>query len=137
MKQKETIKMTSLQGITHLHSSRSAPDVLAHLLSLLELKGITLFAVIDHSGEALKAGIGMPDTKLAIFGNPSAGTPLMLAAPDCALDLPLKILIAETANETTRVSYNSPAYLQERYGLTPDLVSKIAAIDQIAAAIVA
>jgi uncharacterized protein (DUF302 family) len=129
--------MTSVEGITHLHSSRSVSDVLARLLSLLESKGITLFGVIDHSGEALKAGIKMPDTKLAIFGNPNSGTPLMLAAPDCALDLPLKILIAEAADETTCVSYNSPVYLQRRYGLMPDLVAKIAAIDQIAAAIVA
>ncbi len=129
--------MTSVEGITHLHTSSPVSDVLVRLLSLLESKGITLFAVIDHSGEALKAGIKMPDTKLAIFGNPYSGTPLMIAAPDCALDLPLKILIAETADNTTCISYNSPHYLQRRYGLTPDLVVKIAAIDQIAAAIVA
>jgi uncharacterized protein (DUF302 family) len=81
--------------------------VLEHLLSILQTKGITVFAVVDHSGEAAKVGFEMRATKLVIFGNPKAGTPLMLAAPDSALDLPLKILIAEEPSAGTRVSYNS------------------------------
>ena len=88
--------MTSVvdNGIVHLAASRSVDEVLEHLLSILQTKGITLFAVVDHSGEAAKVGFEMRPTKLVIFGNPKAGTPLMIAAPDSALDLPLKILIA-------------------------------------------
>ena len=120
-------------GIVHLGASRSVDEVLDHLLSILQTKGITIFAVVDHSGEAAKVGIQMRATKLVIFGNPKAGTPLMLAAPDSALDLPLKILIAEEASGSTRVSYNSVAYLQARYGFTPEVMTNVAAIEQIAA----
>jgi uncharacterized protein (DUF302 family) len=107
--------------------------VLEHLLSILQTKGITVFAVVDHSGEAAKVGFKMRPTKLVIFGNPKAGTPLMLAAPDSALDLPLKILIAEEPSGSTRVSYNRVAFLQARYGLGPGVVKNVAAIEQIAA----
>ena len=120
-------------GIVHLAASRSVDEVLEHLLSILQAKGITVFAVVDHSGEAAKVGIQMRATKLVIFGNPKAGTPLMIAAPDSALDLPLKILIAEEASGSTLVSYNSVAYLQARYGLTPEVMTNVAAIEQIAA----
>ena len=95
-------------GILHVTSAHSVNDVLARLLSLLKTKEITMFAVVDHSGEASKVGIEMHDTKLVIFGNPRAGTPVMLAEPDSALDLPLKILIAEISDGSTRISYNSP-----------------------------
>lgn len=122
-------------GITHLVSARSVDVVLQELLSLLEAKGIKLFALVDHSGEAAKAGLEMPPTKLVIFGNPKAGTPSMLAEPDCALDLPLKILIAQTADGTTRISFNSVEYLRARYSLAPEAVVNLAAIQQIAAAI--
>ena len=126
---------TSRSGIVHLKSAHPADEVLAHLLALLQEKGITVFAVVDHSGEAAKVGLAMPNTKLVLFGNPKAGTPVMLAVPDSALDLPLKILIAEEPDGKTLVSYNSTAYLQDRYDLTPDLAARIAAIEQIAAAI--
>jgi uncharacterized protein (DUF302 family) len=128
--------MTSVvdNGIVHLAASRSVDEVLEHLLSILQTKGITLFAVVDHSGEAAKVGFEMRPTKLVIFGNPKAGTPLMIAAPDSALDLPLKILIAEESSGSTRVSYNSLAYLQARYGLTPEVLTNIAAVEKIAAA---
>ncbi|SNS47062.1 Uncharacterized conserved protein, DUF302 family [Granulicella rosea] len=131
------MKTTGKKGIVHLDSARPAQEVLQHLLAILQAKAITVFAVIDHSGEAARVGMEMHDTKLVIFGNPKAGTPLMLAAPDSALDLPLKILIAEDANGATKVSYNDPAYLQTRYDLTPELVGNIAAIEQIAATIAA
>ena len=121
------------KGIVHLAASRSVDEVLEHLLSILQTKGITVFAVVDHSGEAANVGIEMRATKLVIFGNPKAGTPLMIAAPDSALDLPLKILIAEEASGSTLVSYNSVAYLQARYGLTPEVMTNVAAIEQIAA----
>lgn len=126
---------TRNNGIVHLLSTRSVSDVLNRLLSILSTKAIAVFAVVDHSGEAAKVGMEMHDTKLVIFGNPKAGTPVMIAAPDSALDLPLKILIAEDPNGTTRISYNDPAYLQARYGLSAELVRNIAGIEQIAATI--
>ncbi len=128
--------MTPDNGIVHLTSPHPVSEVLEHLLLILKKKGIKLFAVVDHSGEAATAGLAMPDTKLVIFGNPKAGTPLMLAAPDIALDLPLKILIAQDANHTTRISYNSVAYFQSRFALPSDLAANLAAIEQIAAALV-
>jgi len=127
---------TTDNGIVHLTTSRCVGEVLEHLLFILQTKGITIFAVVDHSGEAAKVGFEMRATKLVIFGNPKAGTPLMIAAPDSALDLPLKILIAEEPSGNTRVSYNSLAYLQARYGLTPEAVTNVAAIEQCAAAVV-
>ena len=127
--------MISEDGIVHVASLHSVDEVLEKLLALLRTKAIMVFAVVDHSGEAAKAGFEMHATKLVIFGNPKAGTPLMLAAPESALDLPLKILIAEGADGRTRVSYNSPAYLAARYGLTAELIANVAAIEPIAAAI--
>ena len=121
-------------GIARLVSRESVADVLRRLLSMLRDKGITVFAVVDHSGEAAKAG-GEHETKLVIFGKPEAGTPVMIAAPDSALDLPLKILIAERADGRTQVSYNKSSYLQARFDLSANLVANIAVIEQIAAAI--
>jgi uncharacterized protein (DUF302 family) len=97
-------------------------ETVQKLTTTLEAKGVKVFELIDHSGEAKKAGLRMPPTKLLIFGNPKAGTPLMLAAPSAAIDLPLKILIAEDANGKVWISYNSPAYLQARHGLPAELV---------------
>ncbi len=127
---------TGSNGIVHLSSTRSVSEVLERLLSILRAKAVTVIAVVDHSGEAAKVGIHMRDTKLVIFGNPKAGTPLMIASPDCAIDLPLKILVAEDEYGSTRVSYNSTEYLRDRYGLTPELVRNITVIEQIAAAVV-
>ena len=120
--------LLSDNGIVHLVSPRAVDDVLEKLLSILRTKAITVFAIVD---------LQMPATKLGIFGNPKAGTPVMIAAPDAALDLPLKILIAEGPNGSTRVSYNSVAYLLARYELTPDIAANVAAIEQLAAAIIA
>jgi uncharacterized protein (DUF302 family) len=89
--------------------------------------------VIDHSGEAEKVGLKMPPTKLLIFGNPKSGTPLMLAAPSSAIDLPLKILVSEDATGKVQISYNSPAYLENRHGLPPELIPNIAIIEGLAA----
>jgi uncharacterized protein (DUF302 family) len=124
-------------GISQLTSTFSVGEVVARLLSALEAKEIMVFAVVDHSGEAAKVGIKMPDTKLVIFGSPRAGTPVMLAEPDSALDLPLKILVAEALNGLTLISYNSPAYLERRYGLAPELAKPLEAIETIAKAIAA
>ena len=99
-------------------------------------KNLALFTVVDHSGEARKAGLEMPDTKLVIFGNPAAGTPVMNAAPLAALDLPLKILVWTDGQENVQVSYNSVAYLAERYGLNEELQSRLAGIEGVVAALV-
>jgi uncharacterized protein (DUF302 family) len=101
-------------------------------MSILEAKGITLFAVIDHSGEAEKAGMKMPPTKLLIFGSPKAGTPIMQAAPSAAIDLPLKILVWEDSQQKVWLSWNSPFYLQDRHGFPPELIQNIAVIEQLA-----
>jgi uncharacterized protein (DUF302 family) len=89
--------------------------------------------VIDHNGEAAKVGMKMPNTKLLIFGNPKGGTPLTLAAPSIAIDLPLKILVAEDKQGKVWVSYNSPEYLKERHGLPQDLLANIAVVETLAA----
>jgi uncharacterized protein (DUF302 family) len=102
------------------------------LQELLRAKGIKLFALVDHSGEAETAGMRMPPTKLLIFGNPKAGTPLMLASPGIAIDLPLKILVAEDAAGAVWISYNSPDYLRERHALPAELVPNIAGIEVLA-----
>jgi uncharacterized protein (DUF302 family) len=120
-------------GIATIPSHHSVDETVARLTGLLQAKGVTLFALVDHSGEAAKAGLSMPPTKLLIFGSPKAGTPLMLAAPGIAIDLPLKVLVAEDAAGTVSVSYNIPAYLQQRHGLSPDLLPAIAVVQVLAA----
>jgi uncharacterized protein (DUF302 family)/uncharacterized membrane protein YidH (DUF202 family) len=120
-------------GIASIPSNHSVDETVARLTGLLQAKGVTLFALVDHSGEAAKAGLSMPPTKLLIFGSPKAGTPLMLAAPSIAIDLPLKVLVAEDAAGKVSVSYNSPAYLQQRHGFPPDLIQNIAVVQVLAA----
>jgi uncharacterized protein (DUF302 family) len=120
------------KGITAKPSNHSVDETVEKLKSILQAKGVTLFALVDHSGEAAKVGMKMPPTKLLIFGNPRAGTPLMLAAPSIAIDLPLKILISEDVQGKVWVSYNSPAYLQERHNLSPDLLQNIAVVETVA-----
>lgn len=119
-------------GIIDILSNHSVDETVEKLRSILNAKGVTLFALIDHSGEAAKVGMNMPPTKLLIFGSPKAGTPLMLAAPSIAIDLPLKILIWQDKQGKVRASYNSPQYLQERHGLSQDLLQNIAAVATLA-----
>jgi uncharacterized protein (DUF302 family) len=119
-------------GILSKRSNHSVDETLEKLKRTLQAKGVTIFAVVDHSGEAEKAGMKMPLTKVVLFGNPKAGTPLMLAAPSVAIDLPLKILIAEDRDGKVWVSYNSPAYLQERHGFPPELLPNIAVVEALA-----
>jgi uncharacterized protein (DUF302 family)/uncharacterized membrane protein YidH (DUF202 family) len=122
----------SENGIVRIASQHSVPETVAKLEAMLQAKNVKLFAVVDHSGEAEKAGMKMPDTKLLIFGNPKAGTPLMLAAPSIALDLPLKILVAEDADKTVWISYNAPNVLRDRHQLPADLLPNIAVIEALA-----
>jgi uncharacterized membrane protein YidH (DUF202 family)/uncharacterized protein (DUF302 family) len=135
--EKET-SMTQTQnsdnGITDIPSNHSVDEIVDKLKNILSAKGVALFALIDHSGEAEKIGMKMPNTKLLIFGSPRAGTPVMLAAPSIAIDLPLKILISEDATGKARLSYNSPQYLKDRHNLPADLLQNIAVIEALASA---
>jgi uncharacterized protein (DUF302 family) len=118
-------------GIVDVPSRYSAPETLARLQSILREKGITVFALIDHSGEAEKAGLKMRPTQLLIFGSPKGGTPLMVAAPRLAIDLPLKALAWQDDQGRVWLSYNSPEYLQERHGFPVDLLKNIAGISTL------
>ncbi len=113
-------------GIVDIPSRYSVPETLARLQSILKEKGVTVFALIDHSGEAAKVGLEMRPTQLLIFGSPKAGTPLMVAAPSVAIDLPLKALAWQDAEGKVWLSYNAPEYLQQRHGIPPDLLKNIA-----------
>lgn len=121
-------------GIVDLPSNHSVDATVEKLKGILNAKGVMLFALVDHSGEAAKAGLKMPPTKLLIFGSPKAGTPVMLAAPSIAIDLPLKILVWQDANGKVWVSYNSPQYLKERHQVPDDLIKNIAAVEALATA---
>jgi uncharacterized protein (DUF302 family) len=127
--------MSSLpdNGILRAPSKLSVDETVARLQAVLQARGVKLFKLVDHSGEAASAGLKMPNTKLLLFGNPKAGTPLMLASPSVALDLPLKILVAEDAAGKVWISYNAPTYLQARHNLPLDLLPNIAVIETLAA----
>jgi len=116
------------RGIIDAPSRYSVPETMARLQSILKEKGLTVFAVIDHSGEAEKAGLTMRPTQLLIFGSPKDGTPLMVAAPRLAIDLPLKALAWQDQQRKVWLSYNSPEYLQQRHGFPPDLMKNVAGI---------
>jgi uncharacterized protein (DUF302 family) len=120
-------------GIIDKPSNHTVDETVNRLKDMLKAKGVTLFALVDHSGEAEKVGMKMRRTKLLIFGSPKAGTPLMLADPHAALDLPLKILVWEDGEGKVWLSYNSPEYLKQRYGLPQDLLQSIAVVGSVAA----
>ncbi len=105
-------------------------ETVERLLVEIAARGIKLFAVIDHSGEARANGLELRDTKVVIFGSPLAGTPVMAAAPLAALDLPLKVLVWSDGAQTT-LSYLAPAELAERYRLSDELVGRLAGIDVV------
>ena len=130
----EVLAVQKEEGIVKIPSHHSVDETVDKLKSILKSKGVTLFALVDHSGEAEKVGMKMPPTKLLIFGNPKGGTPLMLAAPSAALDLPLKILVAEDSQGKVWISYNSREYLKERHGLPENLLPNIAVVQALAAA---
>jgi uncharacterized protein (DUF302 family) len=125
--------MNPESGIVTKSANCTVEEAVNKIKSLLVGRGITLFTVIDHSGEAEAIGMKMPDTKLLIFGNPKGGTPLMLAAPSIAIDLPLKLLVNQDTNGKCSISYNSPQYLQKRHGVPDDLIQNIAIIEALAA----
>lgn len=120
-------------GIVEIPSNHSVDQTVQRLQDILKAKGVTLFALVDHSGEAEKVGLKMPPTKLLIFGSPKAGTPVMLAAPTSAIDLPLKILVREDERGKVWLTYNSPEYLRERHGIPEGLLPNIAVVGTLAA----
>ncbi len=124
--------ITTSRGIVDKPSKHSVDETVEKLKTILHSKEVTLFALVDHSGEAEKVGMKMRPTKLLIFGSPKAGTPLMLAAPSVAIDLPLKILVWEDGEGKVWVSYNGPEYLKERHGLPADLLPNIAVVEMLA-----
>lgn len=122
-------------GIVTIPSRHSVDETMTRVEEALAAKGVKLFALIDHSGEAERAGLQMRPTKVLIFGNPKAGTPWMVAAPSIAIDLPMKILIAEDAAGRVWISYNDPAYIQGRHHLPDELFQSYSAagVDHLAA----
>ena len=119
-------------GIESKPSKHSVDQTVEALNNILKSKGVAMFALIDHSGEAEKVGLKMRPTKLVIFGSPKTGTPLMLASPSSAIDLPLKILVWEDGQGKVWLSYNSPEYLRKRHELPQELMRNIAIIEGLA-----
>jgi uncharacterized protein (DUF302 family) len=122
---KELRQMAIEKGLIQVPSSYSVDETVQHLESAFTEKGMKIFALIDHSGEAEKAGLKMRPTKVVIFGSPKGGTPLMVAAPSLAIDLPLKALVAEDAAGKISVTYNNPDYLKERHGVPEELIKNL------------
>jgi uncharacterized protein (DUF302 family) len=123
---------TMANGIVNEPSSHSVDQTVERLKSLLQASGAVLFGLVDHSGEAEKVGLKMKPTKLLIFGNPKAGTPLMVASPSTAIDLPLKMLVWEDAANEVWISYNSAEYLLKRHGFPEDLLPNISVVRKLA-----
>ena len=115
-----------VNGVVHIRSRHSVQETVQRLESTLRTHGLIIFCHVDHSVEAEKAGLKMRPTQLLIFGNAKAGTPLMVASPTLAIDLPLKALAWEDADGTVWLSYNSPEYLQQRHNVPDDLIKNIA-----------
>jgi uncharacterized protein (DUF302 family) len=122
-------------GIVTRVSRYGFDETVDRLATLIESKGAKVFAVIDHAGEAASVGLSMPRTKLLIFGSPKAGTPLMLAAPTLAIDLPLKILVSEQNNGTVSMTYNTTEYIGSRHGLSESQVAALGVADPLTAAL--
>jgi uncharacterized protein (DUF302 family) len=120
-------------GLVQVASRYTVDETLKRLLAIIAAKGMQVFALVDHSGEAEKVGLTMRPTKLVIFGSPKGGTPLMVAAPTLAIDLPLKVLLAEDNQGKAWVSYNSPEYLRQRHGVPEDLITNIAGVGALVA----
>jgi uncharacterized protein (DUF302 family) len=120
------------QGMVDVPSRGTVDETVERLRKILAAKGVALFALVDHSGEAAKVGMAMRPTKLLIFGSPKAGTPVMLAAPSIAIDLPLKILVWQDEAGKTWISYNSLEYLRDRHTIPADLLPNLSAVVGIA-----
>ncbi|MHA6205775.1 DUF302 domain-containing protein [Dyella soli] len=115
-----------VEGVVRFRAASDVPTTVDRLRQLLEAHGLTIFALIDFSGDAARAGLSMCQQQMLIFGNPRGGTPLMQAAPTVGLDLPLKVLVWEDAQGVTWVGYNAPEYIVARHGLPPAMASALA-----------
>ena len=122
-------------GVVSVRSQHSFAETMLRLERMVAAKELKIFAVIHHSGEADAVGLRMPSTKLVIFGSPTMGTPVMLTAPSAALDLPLKVLLAEDPGGQTWISYNSPAYLTKRHSISDELTPNISGIEALVNAV--
>jgi uncharacterized protein (DUF302 family) len=133
---REVVMSTDIkvEGLRVLATRHSVPEVLQRVESMARARGLTIFAQIDFSGDAARSGLAMPPTGLIILGNPKGGTPLMVAAPTAAIDLPLKILAWTDGDARNWLAYNEPAYLQARHGFPPELSKNIEALGALAAA---
>lgn len=118
--------MPEENGLVQIASHYSVDETVRRLQSAFGSKGLQVFSIVDHSGEAEKVGLKMPPTKVVIFGSPKAGTPLMVATPSLAIDLPLKALVAQDGDGKVWVTYNSPEYLQQRHGVPAELINNLA-----------
>jgi uncharacterized protein (DUF302 family) len=128
-------RATDEPGVVTKVSPLSVADTTARMTGILAAKGVRLFTVIDQSAEARQVGLQLRDTTLVIFGSPAAGTPVMVASPLAALDLPLKVLVWDDGGQT-KVSYYAPSELAARHGFGPDLEKNLAAIDALTDALV-
>ena len=126
------MKSTLQSGIVVQKSNHSVDVTVQKLRDLMESRGIKLFALVDHSGEAEQVGLHMNPTKLLIFGNPKAGTPIMVATPTAAIDLPLKLLVSADNAGVVWIYYNSSEYLRRRHGFPETLVGSLAVVGKLA-----
>lgn len=131
-----TARPNEESGVITKISPRSVTDTVSRLVTILASKGVKLFTVIDQREEARAVGLELRETTLAIFGNPRAGTPVMVASPLAALDLPMKLLIWADDTET-KVTYYSPAYLGQRHHLSDELVANLSSINMLSDALIA
>ncbi|HEY4133450.1 MAG TPA: DUF302 domain-containing protein [Gemmatimonadaceae bacterium] len=129
------IRRDTTSGLVSVQSHRSAAETVAAIQRLIETKGIRLFAVIDHAAEARAISLTMPPTVVLIFGDPRVGTPMMLAAPTIAIDLPLKLLVSEDADGVIWISYFAPESLQARHGLPVERAGPLTALEQLVSAV--
>jgi uncharacterized protein (DUF302 family) len=128
------MNIKSERGIERIPSTHDFAATLGKLESIVKARGLLVFAKIDFSGDAQRAGLTMPPTQMLIFGNPKSGTPVMLAAPSSAVDLPLKIIVSQDAAGKVWLSYNTPEYIGERHGIPAELVPNLAGIRALAQA---
>jgi uncharacterized protein (DUF302 family) len=129
------VSQNSVNGLVQLESQHSFAETLTRLESIIQSKGLTIVARIHFSDDADKAGLTMNPTSMIIFGNPKAGTPLMIASSTLAIDFPLKILVSQDSAGKVWVSYNSVEYLRDRHHVPPDLLKNISGIVPIAEAV--
>jgi uncharacterized protein (DUF302 family) len=129
----EGVKVMQGNGLIQVSSPRTIDETVKRLESILAERGLQIFALIDHSGEAETVGMKMRETKLLIFGSPKGGTPVMIAAPSVAIDLPLKVLVSEDDAGKVSITYNNPEYLQQRHGVPADLVKNISGVSALVA----